>query len=155
AGRQRLDDATIARRVQEILEGGKDAFTQRRPSDATDGATMIQRSATERLLDFMRTNREVLGQPLDSQASRAALVELSKIVREMNRELGLEPGKGGITLRDVLARALEGTGKPAILEGTAKLLDKTLPERTQVFREEVLVARLNPAQEAAFKAMLE
>jgi hypothetical protein len=155
AGRQRLDDATIARRVQEILEGGKDALTQRRPSDAADSATMFQRSATERLFDFMRTNREVLGQPLDPQASKAALVELGKLVRDMNKELGLDPGKGAITLKDVLARALEGTGRPVILEGTAKPLDKTTPERTQVFREEALIARLNPAQEAAFRAMLE
>ncbi len=145
-GKQRPDDATIALKIKEIMDGGKDATDKSRRPDATELTSSIPKTATERLAEFMRSNKEILGQGLDSEKSKAALAELGKIVKDMNRELGLDPTKGGINFREIVARTMEGTVRPG---------EKGVPERTQTVREETLVGKLNPAQEAAFRAGME
>jgi LysM repeat protein len=149
AGKPRLDDAVIVNRLKEIIDGGKDVSDKAKmPSTLTELTSTAQRTASERLVEFMRTNKEVLGQGLDSEKSKVALAELGKIVRDLNKELGLDPTRGGITVKEILARNLEGTG-------TARPGERPLAERTLTGREEALVARLTPAQEALFKTVTE
>lgn len=151
AGKVRLDDAVVVNRLKEIIDGGKDVSDKARmPSTLTELTSSAQKTASERLGEFMRTNKEVLGQGLDSEKSKVALAELGKIVRDLNKELGLDPTRGGITVKEILARNLEGT-----TTGTTRLGERPLTERTPAGREESLIAKLTPAQEAMIKTFTE
>jgi len=132
AGKVRADEVAVSARFKEMGEVGKEGIDKSKRLDPAESSVVAQKSATERLIDFMRANKDLIGHGLDSEKSKAAFVELGKIARDMNRELGLESIRGG-TDKGPQERAQTGTGKGdasgAKLHPAPEAASQLIPER--------------------------
>lgn len=114
AGRFIKMDDTLVSQLKAILEG-------REPGLMRDA---LHRNAGERLADFLST-RAMLGRDGEVRPlSMASLRELGVLLKEFNRENGLEPGKGALTLREFLSRDMQGLSSPTEL---GRMLQLRLP----------------------------
>lgn len=94
-------DGPMLTRLRNVLEEGR--------MGSLSGPEQLQRSAAARLADFLSANKAMSGKEAQPGAvSIASLNEMRAMLRELNREYGLEPGKGALTLRDLVAPALAG-----------------------------------------------
>lgn len=143
--RTKPEEAAVAAKIKEILEGGAE---KGRKVEFAEAQSNVSRTISERLGDFLKANKDLLSSQPDSEKGKAAMLELGKLVREMNRELGLDPAKGGLQVKDILARNMDGTIRPA---------EKTVEGKLITGREEAstLLARLTPAQEQALRNQIE
>lgn len=96
----------------------------------------LQRSAADRLAEFLTSNRLTVDKAGEPQVVfLAAMRELNSILRDFNKECGLEPGKGALTMRDILC------SNPAVAGG--KLEPGTF------------TAKLPPGHEEGFRALMD
>lgn len=167
AGGDGKTDAGISPRLRDVLELITTSTTNPRNLDLlsqqNSGATV-----SERLLAILKENEKGVQRIPDGDATKANLIELGKLIKDMNTAQGLEPGKG-LTMRDVIGRSLE-EGRPLaqqLPEGQRRefivrpqgpedlvvkaLLDKIVPTREGErplgelnVRTETMTARLEP-----------
>jgi hypothetical protein len=131
----KLDDPVLAK-LRDILESGRERTV------TGLNAEHLHRSAADRLADFLTSKQMMVGKDGEVRPmSMAALRELGAIVKDFNKEFGLEPGKGALTLKDILSGNLQAT---LMAQDKAGALDQGR-----------FLAKLPPGQEEAFKSVLE
>lgn len=131
----KLDDPVLSR-LKDILESGRE-----RTGTALN-AEQLHRSAADRLADFLTSKQLMLGKDGEVRPmSMAALRELGAIVKDFNREFGLEPGKGALTLKDILSGNLQ----------TALMAQ----DKGGSLEQSRFLAKLPPGQDEMFKGILE
>lgn len=150
-GQAQVNDALIAR-LNGVLTGKEG---ERMTGTAATDVGGMQRTAMERLTDFLRNNRELTdANALLNKDNRASMIELNRILGDLNKQLGLEGTRNALGLADIVGRTMDGGkhGERGLAGDMRSAMDRATTDRADAGN---LTARLTPAQEALIKALLE
>lgn len=148
-----LDQAKAERLTKFLTEGSTDGKFN--PARVRDFMTMNDqfKNPTERLYDFLKVNKDLLNnQQLSTRDTQRALGDLTKVLGDVNRQLGLD-GKGALNIQDVLGRKLDPTRpgeRLAAMEQNG--INRALTDRQESM---TVTARMTAAQEIALRQMLD
>lgn len=142
-----LSQAKLAN-FMDLLQG-KDSL---RLPGTTDGGRPL--TAVDRLVDFLRQHERVLDKVPTGESGRAFFMELNKILKDVNAQFGLEPGKG-LTVSDIIGRRMQDGRLAAEMGLLPGLLDKSIvrPELRNLPPVETFGIKLNPGEQMAVRMM--
>jgi hypothetical protein len=131
------------------LMQGKDPL--RLPGIADSGRPL---TPVERLADFLRLHERVLDKVPTGECGKAFFMELNKILKDVNAQFALEPGKG-LTATDIIGRRLQDGRMASELGLLPGLLDKSIvrPELRNLPPAETFGIKLNPGEQMAVRMM--
>lgn len=113
----------------------------------------MPKTPTERLYDFMKVGKDLVNnQQLSPRDTQRALGDLTKILGDVNKQLGVD-GKAGLTVQDILGRKLDPS-RPG--ERLAALeLNGAMRSMTNSTESMTMTAKMTASQETGIRQMLE
>ncbi len=120
----------------------------------------VPRSPFERLTDFLKVNQQALDKGLTGEGGKAFFLELNKILKDLNTQLGLKPGEG-LTVADIMGRRMQDgrlAAELGLLPGQLSLKDvrgdmfavklnagETMNVRMMQLQQELMGKNMTPA----------
>ena len=144
----RLDQLTQMKLANMVdLMQGKDI---RLPGGIVDGG--IPKTAIDRLQDFLKLHERVLDKVPTGESGKAFFVELNKILKDVNLQLGLEPGRG-LTIADIMGRRMQDGRLAAELGLLPGQLGVMRPELRGQNLSESFAIKLTPGEQMTVRMM--
>jgi len=149
-----LDPTKADRLTKFLTEGSLDGnFNPARVKDFM-GLTDHLKNPTERLYDFMKVNKDLINnQLLSPKDTQRALGDLTKILGDVNKQLGVDGSKNALTIQDILGRKLDPTRPGERLAAMDQMgIGRQMSDRAEAM---AMTARMTAAQEIAIRQMLD
>jgi hypothetical protein len=149
-----LDPTKADRLTKFLTEGSLDGnFNPARVKDFM-GLTDHLKNPTERLYDFMKGNKDLINnQLLSPKDTQRALGDLTKILGDVNKQLGVDGSKSALTIQDILGRKLDPTRPGERLAAMDQMgIGRQMSDRAEAM---AMTARMTAAQEIAIRQMLD
>lgn len=149
-----LDPSKADRLTKFLTEGSTDGkFNPARVKELM-GLSDGMKNPTERLYDFMKGSKDAINnQTLSAKDTQRLLSDLTKMLGDVNKQLGVDGSKNALRIEDILGRKLDPTRpgeRLAAMEQNG--INRQMNERADAM---ALVARITPAQEMAIRQMLD
>lgn len=149
-----LDPTKADRLTKYLTEGSVDGkFNPARVKDFMGLGDQFK-NPTERLYDFMKVNKDLINnQLLSPKDTQRALGDLTKILGDVNKQLGVDGSKNALTIQDILGRKLDPTRPGERLAAMDQMgIGRQMTDRVDAM---AMTARMTAAQEIAIRQMLD
>ena len=149
-----LDPTKADRLTKYLTEGSVDGkFNPARVKDFMGLGDQFK-NPTERLYDFMKVNKDLINnQLLNPKDTQRALGDLTRILGDVNKQLGVDGSKNALTIQDILGRKLDPTRPGERLAAMDQMgISRQMTDRVDAM---AMTARMTAAQEIAIRQMLD